>query len=170
MFSNTDQRNIRDLEGVTVPEGHLIVDNNDGTYDILSAVTYQREKLTGKKADTGFKKYDGDKPQLHRLFTFNILEDVVDVMKFGGEKYGESNWRLNPSNENIDRYMSAALRHLKAYDNGEHLDKESGKPHLSHAICCLLFMATLDEDITNNNMEYLRNNQEEITPDEEQYK
>ena len=43
------------------------------------------------------------------------------------------------------RYFDAALRHLTAWQTGEQVDAESGLPHLAHAICCLLFMAWLDD-------------------------
>ena len=53
---------------------------------------------------------------------------------------GENNWVLVEP----ERYDDAALRHIQAYLSGELNDPESGKPHLAHALCCLMFRLELD--------------------------
>ena len=53
---------------------------------------------------------------------------------------GENNWALVEP----ERYDDAALRHIQAYLSGEVSDPESGKPHLAHALCCLMFRLELD--------------------------
>ena len=40
----------------------------------------------------------------------------------------------------------ACHRHLQAWWSGERLDKESGLPHLAHAVCCLLFLMWGDDE------------------------
>lgn len=94
-----------------------------------------------------FSKYDEDKPNLAILFdTGSALEDVAKVMSYGANKYSRKNWSKVDSRE---RYVSACMRHLNAYANNEKLDKESGLPHLAHAITSLLFILEL------NNKEYV---------------
>lgn len=83
-------------------------------------------------------KFDSGKPQ-YSLIPPNALEDVVKVLTFGAQKYSRDNWKSVPDANN--RYFDAAMRHLWAYKKGDPLDEETGCKHLSHAICCLLFMS-----------------------------
>ena len=67
-------------------------------------------------------------------------------MQYGAEKYGEDNWRLGKEPKDIDRYLSAALRHIKAHEQEGYRDKDSGLPHLAHAITNLLFISKLQKE------------------------
>jgi hypothetical protein len=88
-----------------------------------------------KKDDIG-KKYDDGKPKWH-LLPIDEMTDVVKVLTFGANKYGDDNWKnVKP----ITRYTDATFRHLGAFVNGEWLDQESKLPHLAHAISNILFM------------------------------
>ncbi len=83
-------------------------------------------------------KYDGDKLRWD-LLPLEEVEKVVEVLTFGANKYSPDNWRKveNP----VERYYAATLRHISDWRiRGELFDKESGLPHLAHAICCLLFI------------------------------
>lgn len=75
------------------------------------------------------------------------LEEVARVLKYGAfdaprpdgtTGYGENNWQLvtNP----LDRYYAAAMRHWARAQQGEHLDPVSGRLHVAHLACCLLFL------------------------------
>ncbi len=86
-------------------------------------------------------KHDEDKPRWD-LLPFAAAEAVVGVLTFGAQKYAPENWRFVPDARR--RYFAAALRHLVAYWRGERSDPESGRPHLAHAACCLLFLLELD--------------------------
>jgi len=96
-----------------------------------------------QKKETGFRKYDQGKLR-YDLMPAKVLEQVVDVLTYGANKYttkdsdGADNWHKCPDPNN--RYYAAAMRHIQAWRQGEILDKESGKPHLAHAICCLTFI------------------------------
>lgn len=83
------------------------------------------------------RKYDGDKPRWD-LLPFRSLDWVAAVATYGAAKYAVDNWQLVPDAER--RYFAAALRHLSAWKQGERLDRESGLPHLAHAVCCLLYL------------------------------
>lgn len=89
----------------------------------------------GRKDDDGKARWD--------LLPFGSLAQVVDVLTYGAKKYSPGNWQKVPNPR--ARYVSAALRHLAAYANGEKIDKESGKSHLAHAVCCLLFLMWFDD-------------------------
>jgi len=94
-------------------------------------------------------KFDDNKPRWS-LLPFREVEEVVKVLTHGAKKYthdgisGADNWKTVPDRQN--RYFSACLRHLTAWKNGERLDQETGLSHLSHAICCLLFMMWGDNE------------------------
>lgn len=85
-------------------------------------------------------KQDDGKP-LWNLLPWKAVGLVVDVLTYGAKKYSPDNWRDVP--EGKERYLSAALRHLSAYAQGEDIDAESGLPHLAHAATCILFMLEL---------------------------
>lgn len=89
-----------------------------------------------QKKETGFRKYDQGKLR-YDLMPAKVLEQVVDVLTYGANKYSDNNWHKCPDQ---NRYYAAAMRHIQAWRQGEILDKESGKPHLAHAICCLTFL------------------------------
>jgi hypothetical protein len=89
-----------------------------------------------------FIKDDKAKVPLAILFDVpNTLEDVADVMQYGVSKYDRKNWSKCDDRE---RYVSAALRHLLAYQRGELVDDESGLLHLAHAITSLMFLNEID--------------------------
>lgn len=87
------------------------------------------------------EKYDSGKPSWS-LLPSNTTAEVVDVLTFGAQKYDRENWRKVPHLQL--RYYDAMMRHVQAYRNGELIDPESGKHHLAHAICCLMFMCEDD--------------------------
>jgi len=88
-------------------------------------------------ATTGGRKFDGGKPQ-YGLLPPNALRATVDILTFGAEKYEPDNWKHVPDSKR--RYFDAAQRHLWDWKNGEQNDPESGKNHLAHALCCLMFL------------------------------
>lgn len=94
-----------------------------------------------EKSDTkpqGFTKADDGKPPLAILFdTSKALGEVARVMAYGAAKYDRKNWAKC---DDPERYISATLRHIAAYQGGEKIDPESGMSHLAHAVCSLLFL------------------------------
>ena len=88
-------------------------------------------------------KFDQDKPQW-TLVPFKAFDEVVKVLTIGARKYAPDNWKKVPNAR--QRYIDAAFRHMSAYAGGEKLDAETGKNHLAHAVCCLLFLLAFDLD------------------------
>ncbi|MBW1783068.1 MAG: hypothetical protein JRL30_20285 [Deltaproteobacteria bacterium] len=86
-------------------------------------------------------KFDTGKPRWSLLPFFEV-EEIVDVLTQGAVKYADDNWMsVKPGK---DRYFSAMMRHISAWKNGERVDPESGRSHLAHAGCCLLFIMWFD--------------------------
>jgi hypothetical protein len=75
------------------------------------------------------------KPPLYLIpQSANILEAVV--FELGARKYGGAyNWRVKPVRASV--YVSAAMRHLAQWLDGQNDDPESGVSHLAHARACL---------------------------------
>lgn len=82
-------------------------------------------------------KYDATKARWD-LVPWAGMTEVVHVLTHGAVKYAPDNWKKVPDHRR--RYLSAALRHMTAWAMGEIVDTESGRPHLAHAVCCLLFL------------------------------
>jgi hypothetical protein len=88
-------------------------------------------------ATSGGRKFDGGKLQ-YGLIPPLALKATVDVLTFGAEKYEPDNWKVVPDSKR--RYFDALQRHVWAWKEGEQIDPESGKHHLAHALCCLMFL------------------------------
>jgi hypothetical protein len=94
-----------------------------------------------QNATTGGRKFDGGKLQ-YGLLPPEALKATVEILTFGAEKYEPDNWKYVPDSKR--RYFDALQRHLWDWKNGEQNDPESGKNHLAHALCCLMFMLEKD--------------------------
>lgn len=95
------------------------------------------EVKKSQNATTGGRKFDGNKLQ-YGLLPPVALKATVDVLTFGAEKYEPDNWKHVPDSKR--RYFDALQRHLWAWKEGEQMDPESGKHHLAHALCNLMFL------------------------------
>ena len=82
-------------------------------------------------------KHDDGKPDW-TLVPFSALVPVIRVLEFGERKYSRDGWKFVEDAER--RYLASAFRHLTAFADGETHDEESGKSHLAHAVCDLLFL------------------------------
>ncbi|MEX2964235.1 dATP/dGTP diphosphohydrolase domain-containing protein [Microbulbifer sp. TYP-18] len=98
-----------------------------------SGLRTQQKAVIGQKHDEGKPRWE--------LLPWNGMEEVVQVLTYGAEKYAPDNWRQVPNYQS--RYTAAALRHISAYMRGEEQDQETGRHHLAHATCCLLFLLEL---------------------------
>jgi hypothetical protein len=83
------------------------------------------------------RKFDGEKIQWN-LVPWDCMKEVAHIFTTGAMKYAPDNWKNVPNWE--QRYFAAGMRHFTDWFLGERIDSESGKSHLAHAICCLLFL------------------------------
>jgi hypothetical protein len=100
-------------------------------------------------------KFDQDKTTPELLPTDALLA-IADVLRYGATKYTANNWRKGIV---YSRLYGAMLRHLWSWWGGEDLDSETGKSHLAHLGCCVIFLlhfvlnprvADLDDREENN--------------------
>lgn len=86
-------------------------------------------------------KYDDHKAPMS-LLSSEALHQTAMVLAFGKQKYAAHNWR---GGFEWSRPLSAALRHILAFQDGEDRDPESGLSHLAHAMCCLMFLLEFEK-------------------------
>jgi hypothetical protein len=96
--------------------------------------------ITVKFSDSAVK-HDDNKPPMN-LLSREALEQTAMVMAFGKEKYAAHNWRKGFA---WSRPLSAAIRHIIAFNDGEDKDSESGLSHLAHAACCIMFLLEFEK-------------------------
>ncbi len=88
-------------------------------------------------------KFDSGKVRMD-LLPIRPLKDVAEILTYGADKYGSDNWREGKPIAH-SRHYAGIQRHLMAYWSGEDLDPETGKSHLAHAACGLLFFLELSK-------------------------
>jgi hypothetical protein len=96
---------------------------------------------TADKPTGSALKFDQDKLPLHLLST-EAMNQTAAVLAFGAQKYAEHNWRKGFT---WSRPLSAAMRHITAFNAGEDKDPESGLSHLAHAACCIMFLLEFEK-------------------------
>lgn len=92
--------------------------------------------MSESSPQTAGKKFDSGKPPMALIPHF-VLAEVGKVLAFGAEKYEPWNWAGGFA---WSRLISAAQRHIGAFQDGEEVDPETQISHLAHAMCCLIFL------------------------------
>ena len=116
------------------------VSYNKATYT-FPPFTVQDLTKPGIAGNTSAVKHDDGKAPMN-LLSREALEQTAMVMAFGKEKYAAHNWRKGFA---WSRPLSAAMRHLMAFNDGEDKDPESGLSHLAHAACCIMFLLEFEK-------------------------
>jgi hypothetical protein len=116
---------------------------------VLGTTDLKEEWNMCKCKKEGFVKHDQGKAPLHQLLGFPLTtEFVARRLQHGAEKYSQDNWRKCETFKTT--YLSAALRHLTSYYNGELFDSDHPtETHLEAAICSLLFINELERELVN---------------------
>jgi hypothetical protein len=100
-------------------------------------------------SQTSAKKQSDGKPPLDLIIRLPGLLDVANVFGYGANKYpdidGDFNWRKGVNDFKYkSKLIAAGLRHVAAYMCGDKNDKETGIPHLAHAVSNFLMVADID--------------------------
>jgi hypothetical protein len=94
--------------------------------------------MPGIKHDSGKCRVDLVPPDFIEAVGWILKYGAVDKPNPDGTKgYGDNNWR---NGIKYSRVYGATLRHLFSFWNGKIIDRESGRPHLHHAACNLMFL------------------------------
>ena len=103
---------------------------------------FMQNNNNNTKHEVGFKD-DAGKTRFELLLP-EFEEQVAEILTFGAEKYTQDGWRKvdNP----VERYYGSLRRHINAWRSGEKDDIETGKSHLAHAACNLMFLMYFDEE------------------------
>lgn len=81
------------------------------------------------------KKNDQEKVPLD-LIPSDALFEIGKVLAAGAKKYERANWA---NGIEISRLISAAMRHLLEFNNGEDIDEECNTLHLANSAVNLIF-------------------------------
>lgn len=102
------------------------------------------------KDETNPKDLEGNKKSPISLVPASAIIYLAEAFKEGARKYGAYNWRTKKVQTLI--YCDAIMRHLLAYIDGEDIDKESGKHHLSGVLAsaAVLIDATETGNLIDN--------------------
>ena len=78
-------------------------------------------KDSGKRVDfkSGMRRDTQDNKPRFNLVYFPLLKRWAELMTRGAEKYGENNWQLANSEEELERFKESALRHMYQFLQGE---------------------------------------------------
>lgn len=96
---------------------------------------WAEQNANNRRLDEGVK-HDAAKPPLH-LLPPDALYAITEILDFGAKKYAPRNWELGLD---WSRVYRATLGHLFKWWMRAGPDEETGKSHLWHAGCCILFL------------------------------
>ena len=101
----------------------------------------QELEMNGQETKDGGIKHDENKPRWE-LIPYDAIRGVAEVLTSGAQKYSARNWELGIA---YGRVFGAVQRHLTAWWQGEDNDPESGRSHLDHALCELIFLSAYEK-------------------------
>jgi hypothetical protein len=138
-YNNFHAVNRKTGNPVFLREGHWIEVAEDGDID-LGINTMKLDTIYPvpciQNIQESFVKHDQGKPRMDLIF-WPAIEDLAKVLTHGTKEYDDNNWHKCTS---VMRYFAAAMRHLVKWWAGQDNDKDSGLPHLSHAMCDIMFV------------------------------
>lgn len=108
----------------------------DVAKQVEDALSYMGEDGVVRTVDNAGRKEDKGKLPWH-LLPLDAIDDILAVLRFGAEKYGERNWERGMD---MDRPFDALMRHASSWYQGHDYDPETGLRTLAHAACCVLFL------------------------------
>lgn len=82
-------------------------------------------------------KNDKEKQVRPELIAPEMITALGTILAFGANKYSAGNWAKGME---WSRLYGGLQRHLNSWYSGDETDSETGKPHLWHAACMLMFL------------------------------
>ena len=71
------------------------------------------------------------------LLPYDALDSIARILTDGASEYGDRNWEKGFPWTSV---FASLIRHLTAWMLGEDTDRKSGRLHLAHAGCNVLFL------------------------------
>lgn len=102
--------------------------------DGLEMIRIKQSMIPGYKADEMKPRMD--------LIAPEIQVALAEILTFGAKKYNDRNWE---NGMKWGRCFGAMMRHMWAWWAKEQADPETGKSHLWHAACCLMFLIAYEQ-------------------------
>jgi hypothetical protein len=85
-------------------------------------------------------KHDQGKPRMD-LIAPELQVALAEILTFGAAKYNDRNWE---SGMRWGKVFAALMRHLWDWWAKKGPDPETGKSHLWHASCCIMFLVAYE--------------------------
>lgn len=101
---------------------------------VLSSETEESCKC---RSAVGALKYDDEKVDLSILPRAG-LDAAARAFMYGAKKYARDNYKQGMK---FSRLVSALMRHVTAWNEGEDRDSESGLSHVDHTLACAMMLA-----------------------------
>ena len=76
------------------------------------------------------------------LAEWPFFRAICEVLTTGANKYSPDQWKTMTGGR--EHFFSALMRHIDQWKEGQKIDEETGKSHLVHAACNLMFLDWLD--------------------------
>lgn len=93
------------------------------------------------------KKFDKDKAPMDLLSNHALIK-TANVFGYGAKKYGRFNYH---GGMDWSRIISAAYRHLGAFNYGDDIDMESRQCHVAHLAACAFML--MDHILEHKNLD-----------------
>lgn len=130
------ERELELITGDSIQQHKLVVMGEAGP-DVIAPLSKDKEGKPYVNALGGVKNDQGKVDYTYLLKDLpRACESVTKVLMYGGKKYDRLNW----NKVETERYESALLRHCVEYLKGNIFDDETKEHHLSHLVCCAMFI------------------------------
>lgn len=77
-----------------------------------------------KLYESGFNRDSTDGKARYDLIPAELLKRLAELYARGSEKYGEENWKLADTSEEIKRFKASAWRHFISWNNDWNIEED----------------------------------------------
>ena len=102
-----------------------------------------KDSGTRKEYPSGFRRDTTVGKARYDLVPHEPLQRVAELMARGAEKYGEDNWRLAETTEELTHFKASAARHFNAWLSGV----EDGEDHMAATVFNLFAHAEISKKL-----------------------
>lgn len=137
MFKSGDRFDVELTGGRIVSVTLALLDGD--TWQDTESRNWSVDFLTANRV-IGGRKDDADKPPYH-LIAPELIFALAEILDFGQKKYSPRNWEKGMA---WHRPFRACIGHMWDWWRGAGPDAETGKSHLWHAACCIMFLVAYE--------------------------